>query len=59
MPANIITAETGGRWKVEGIRMATVAVGPIPGSTPMSVPTKTPTKQKRIFVRLKLTEKPR
>jgi hypothetical protein len=38
----MIIAVIGLRWKVAGIRMAMVAVGPIPGSTPMRVPRKTP-----------------
>ena len=36
---------TGGRLKVIGSSIAIVTVGPIPGSTPMNVPTKTPVKQ--------------
>ncbi len=41
----MISADTGGRWKVAGSSMAMVAIGPIPGSTPISVPSSTPMKQ--------------
>ena len=41
----MINAETGGRTKVAGSSMAMVATGPMPGSTPMSVPSSTPMKQ--------------
>ncbi len=45
MPASMISADTGGRPKVIGSSMAMVATGPIPGSTPISVPSSTPMKQ--------------
>jgi hypothetical protein len=41
----MINAGAGPRPKVNGSSMATVATGPIPGSTPTSVPRKQPTKQ--------------
>jgi hypothetical protein len=43
MPASMISAAVGGRWKVIGSSMAMVATGPMPGSTPISVPTMQPT----------------
>jgi hypothetical protein len=45
MPASMIMAVAGCRLNVSGSSIATVATGPIPGSTPISVPRKTPTKQ--------------
>ena len=45
MPASMISAVTGSKLKVIGSSMAIVAVGPMPGSTPTSVPSSTPTKQ--------------
>src|SRR5262245_43118063 len=44
MPASMIRAAVGGRWKVMGSSMAMVATGPMPGSTPIKVPTMQPTK---------------
>ena len=41
----MIMAATGGTLKVSGSSIAMVAVGPIPGSTPIKVPTSTPMKQ--------------
>ena len=41
----MISAEIGGRVKVTGSSIAMVATGPMPGSTPISVPSSTPTKQ--------------
>src|SRR5712672_1680856 len=38
MPASMIKAPTGGRPNVMGSSMATVAMVPMPGSTPTSVP---------------------
>ena len=35
-------AVAGGMLKTSGISMASVAVGPSPGSTPISVPTRQP-----------------
>ena len=45
MPASMIRAEIGGSVNVIGSSMAMVAVGPSPGSTPISVPRKTPSRQ--------------
>ena len=44
MPASMISAEVGGRVYIEGSSMAIVAIGPNPGSTPISVPSKAPRK---------------
>ena len=41
----MMSAETGGSTKVAGSSMAIVATGPMPGSTPMSVPRITPMRQ--------------
>jgi hypothetical protein len=49
MPASMISADTGSRLKVIGSSMASVATGPIPGNTPIKVPTNTPSKQNRMF----------
>ena len=40
----MISDAVGGRWKVIGSSMAMVATGPMPGSTPISVPTMQPIK---------------
>ncbi len=45
MPASMMSAGTAGKLKVIGNSMAIVASGPMPGSTPISVPTSTPMKQ--------------
>ena len=39
----MIRPDTGSRWKVSGSSIAIVAIGPMPGSTPISVPTIAPT----------------
>jgi hypothetical protein len=41
----MIMAEVGDKPKVAGKSMAIVPIGPIPGRTPINVPTNTPTKQ--------------
>jgi len=45
MPASRISADSGGSVKEIGSNMATVVTGPIPGKTPITVPSKTPIKQ--------------
>ena len=40
----MISEAVGGRWKVMGSSMAMVATGPMPGSTPIKVPTMQPSK---------------
>src|SRR5215467_13541824 len=58
MPASMMSADTGGSVKVIGSSIAIVADGPIPGSTPIRVPTSTPMKQYQRFCRLRATLKP-
>jgi hypothetical protein len=41
----MIMAETGSSVNEIGSSIATVVTGPMPGSTPTSVPSRTPTKQ--------------
>src|SRR3954469_6943297 len=50
MPASMMSAPTGGRPKVIGSSIAIVASGPMPGSTPISVPTMAPTKHRKMFI---------
>jgi hypothetical protein len=45
MPASMISAEVASRLKVIGSSIAMVAVVPMPGSTPISVPSSTPIRQ--------------
>src|SRR6202011_3470449 len=59
MPASMIRAPTGGRPKVIGSSIATVAIGPIPGSTPTKVPTSAPIRQSRRLIGENATPKPR
>src|ERR1700754_893725 len=59
MPASMMRAPTGGRPKVIGSSMATVAMVPMPGSTPTSVPTRAPIRQSSRLVGEKATPKPR
>src|SRR6266478_4942131 len=49
MPASMISAPTGSKLKVIGRSMVMVAMGPIPGSTPISVPTMHPMKARPRF----------
>src|SRR5689334_24676178 len=58
MPASMISAPTGGRPKVIGNSIATVAMVPMPGSTPTSVPTSAPIRQSRRLIGEKATPKP-
>src|SRR4051812_7468461 len=55
----MINAPTGGRPKVMGNSIATVAMVPIPGSTPTSVPTRAPIRQSRRLIGVNATPKPR
>src|SRR3954463_13129024 len=59
MPASMIRAPTGGRPKVIGSSIATVAMVPMPGKTPTSVPTRAPIRHIRRFVGVSATPKPR
>src|ERR1043166_9545202 len=58
MPASMMSAPVGSTLKVSGISMAMVAIGPTPGSTPISVPTRHPTKQRKRFIGDKAVAKP-
>src|SRR5947207_7833001 len=59
MPASMISAPTGGRPKVIGSSIATVAMVPMPGSTPTSVPTSAPIRHSRRLIGENATPKPR
>ncbi|MDT4820191.1 hypothetical protein FQZ97_533270 [compost metagenome] len=54
----MISADTGGSAYVAGSSIAMVATGPMPGSTPISVPRIQPTRQYSRFVKVKATPKP-
>ncbi len=58
MPANIIVAEIGDIRNVAGRRMDMAPTGPIPGRTPMRVPSNTPKKQNNRLAGCNPTEKP-
>src|SRR5215813_4595541 len=58
MPASMIRAPTGGSPKVIGSSMAMVATEPMPGSTPINVPTSAPIRQNTRFHGVAATEKP-
>src|SRR5581483_8411600 len=59
MPASMISAPTGATLKVIGNSIAMVASGPMPGSTPIKVPTETPIRQYSRFCQEKATSKPK
>src|SRR5688572_24886555 len=59
MPASMMSAATGGTLKVSGSSIAIVASGPMPGSTPMSVPSSTPMKQNHRFCSVSATVNPK
>src|SRR5438445_13677856 len=59
MPASMISAPTGGKPKVIGSSMATVAMVPMPGSTPTSVPTRAPIRHSSRLIGENATPKPR
>src|SRR3954463_10717226 len=59
MPASMIRAPTGGRPNVIGSSIATVAMVPMPGSTPTSVPTSAPIRHSKRLIGVKATPKPR
>ena len=54
----MIRPDTGSRWKVSGSSIAMVAIGPMPGSTPIKVPTMAPTKAKPRLAGVSATPKP-
>jgi hypothetical protein len=58
MPASMMMPASGGRKKVIGSSTAMVAVGPIPGSTPISVPSSAPSRQKARFAGVIASPKP-
>ena len=58
MPASMMSADTGGTLNVIGSNIAIVASGPMPGSTPISVPRKQPMKQNHRFCSVNATLKP-
>src|SRR5213075_911878 len=58
MPASMISAPTGGRPNVIGSSIAMVASGPMPGSTPIRVPTSAPIRQSPRLVGVTATPKP-
>src|SRR3981081_552879 len=59
IPASMISAPTGGKPKVIGSSIATVAMVPIPGNTPTSVPTSAPIRHSRRLIGENATPKPR
>src|SRR5215471_14874288 len=58
MPASMIRPEVGSRWKVSGSSMAMVAIGPMPGRTPISVPISAPASAKNRLAGVSATPKP-
>src|SRR5688500_10227521 len=59
MPASMISDEIGSPiWKVIGNSMAMVAVAPMPGRTPIRVPSRTPIRQKPMLARVEAVAKP-
>ena len=58
MPASMISAASGCSVNEIGSSMATVVTGPIPGSTPITVPSRTPMKQYAVFCSVKATANP-
>ena len=58
MPASMISAPTGGSPNVIGSSMAIVATEPMPGSTPISVPTSAPIRQNIMLIGEAATPKP-
>src|SRR5512140_79602 len=58
MPASMISADTGCSAYVVGSSIAIVATGPMPGSTPISVPRSEPMNAYSRFTGVNATEKP-
>src|SRR5437763_282453 len=58
MPASIMSAPTGLRLNVIGSSIAMVATGPMPGSTPISVPSRQPISAKNRLIGVTATPKP-
>src|SRR5437899_4778834 len=59
MHASKNRSPTGGRSNVIGSSIATVAMVPMPGSTPTSVPTRAPIRHSRRLIGVMATPKPR
>src|SRR5688500_1538515 len=59
MPASMMSEATGSNENVIGSSSATVAVGPMPGSTPTAVPRVTPSRQIRMLEGWRATSSPR
>src|SRR6185503_10713768 len=58
MPASMISAATGLRLNVIGSSIAMVATGPMPGSTPISVPSRQPISAYSRWIGVNATPKP-
>src|SRR5258705_524917 len=58
MPASMIRPDTGSRWNVSGSSIAMVAIGPMPGRTPISVPMSAPTSANPRFAGVSATANP-
>src|ERR1043165_4325871 len=58
MPASMISAPTGGKPNVIGKSIATVAMVPMPGNTPTSVPTSAPIRHSSRLIGVKAPPKP-
>src|SRR4029077_8128360 len=58
MPASMISPEVGSRWNVSGNSIAMVAIGPMPGRTPINVPISAPASAKNRFAGVSATPKP-
>src|SRR5205807_6250479 len=58
MPASMMRPDTGSRWKVSGSSIAIVAIGPMPGSTPINVPINAPIRANIRFAGVSATSKP-
>src|SRR5262245_11486892 len=58
MPASITRDDRGSRPKVIGSSMAMVGIGPMPGSTPIRVPSRQPRKAKPRFLSVAAALKP-
>src|SRR5262245_59467125 len=58
MPASMISDDSGSRPKVIGSSMAMAGIGPMPGSTPISVPSRQPISAKPTFCQDAAAPKP-
>src|SRR5512140_916177 len=58
MPASMISADTGSSAYVVGSSIAIVATGPMPGSTPISVPSNAPISAYNRLIGVSATPKP-